>query len=274
MKKYLLLTNEELKRTAKPYLIVVAVLMLFEFILTAAVTKMHEVKIEAFMRENGVSMQEAVDAYGKSSFAQVVASGPFLLILGAGMMVILIGAFVIWYRDWFGKTNYIYRLLLLPGSRSSIYFAKLTTIVLLMFGFVTVQWLMFFVLTPLHDLLLPPELFEQVSIATMLERSGLMYLYDFYLPNFVLIYLFALLVIVFIFALVLIERSYRKGKKLIRIFLQFVILGAVYGVTLFAVDSDQLFANEKGMLVLAFTFLYLAFLVMVGLRTISKKITV
>ena len=54
----------------------------------------------------------------------------------------MIYVFFIWYRDWFGKSSFIYRLLMLPTKRIHIYFAKLTAIMFLVLGLIALQILL------------------------------------------------------------------------------------------------------------------------------------
>ena len=52
---------------------------------------------------------------------------------------ILVYAAVIWSREWSSKGSFIYRLLMLPGSRFGIYWAKLLTILVITFFLQAVQ---------------------------------------------------------------------------------------------------------------------------------------
>ena len=53
--------------------------------------------------------------------------------------MLMIYVFFIWYRDWFGKNTFIYRLLMLPTERITIYFSKLTAILFFVLGLVALQ---------------------------------------------------------------------------------------------------------------------------------------
>ena len=57
-----------------------------------------------------------------------------------GIVLVILYAIQIWYRDWFGESKYIYRLLLLPGSRAKIFFAKFTSLALVIISFIGLQW--------------------------------------------------------------------------------------------------------------------------------------
>ena len=50
------------------------------------------------------------------------------------IVALIFYCFIIWYRDWFGKNTFAYRLLMLPTSRLNLYIAKATTILLFILG--------------------------------------------------------------------------------------------------------------------------------------------
>ena len=39
-------------------------------------------------------------------------------------VVLIIYVFFIWYRDWFGKNTFIYRLFMLPTARINVYLQR------------------------------------------------------------------------------------------------------------------------------------------------------
>src|SRR5699024_2496402 len=47
--------------------------------------------------------------------------------------------FFVWYRDWFAKNTFIYRLLTLPTSRMNLFWSKLSVIMLTVLGLVSLQ---------------------------------------------------------------------------------------------------------------------------------------
>src|SRR5690606_30997651 len=57
----------------------------------------------------------------------------FAVPVGLSVAVLVIYAFLIWYRGWFGRSTFAYRLLSLPSERRNIYFAKLTAILTFVF---------------------------------------------------------------------------------------------------------------------------------------------
>src|SRR5699024_2551778 len=81
------------------------------------------------------------------SLIDVTYSIGFVAPIGIGVAALLFYMFFIWYRDWFARNAFIYRLLTLPTSRMNVYFAKLTTIILTVIGLVAYQIAVIKVLT-------------------------------------------------------------------------------------------------------------------------------
>ena len=156
MKKYLMLTNEEIKRSSKLYLIVVGALIVLELLSVVVKTMLYERSIETFMRMNQASELEAVNSYGTFSFAAATSIFDYIMMIGVAYILVL--ALQIWYREWIGESKHIYRLLLLPGSRVSIYFAKLTTVLLVTVSLIGLQWLTVVASYGLFDWLSPQHL--------------------------------------------------------------------------------------------------------------------
>lgn len=67
------------------------------------------------------------------------------LIIGGAAFALIIYAVFTWIREWYFQGSYIYRLLVLPGNRASIAFAKVTTIMILMAGLLILQLMIFYV---------------------------------------------------------------------------------------------------------------------------------
>jgi len=75
-----------------------------------------------------------------------------------GVAVIGIYIFFIWYREWFGKDTFVYRLLMLPQPRFHIYLAKGCAIVLFTFSLVAFQIVLIPLERWLFHLIVPEEM--------------------------------------------------------------------------------------------------------------------
>ena len=85
---------------------------------------------------------EFIEHYGKMSFLNFSQSAWFLGPIAVCGVTLIIYVFFIWYRDWFGKNTFSYRLLMLPTARINVYLAKATTILLYVLGLVALQLLL------------------------------------------------------------------------------------------------------------------------------------
>lgn len=129
-------------------------------------------------------------------------------------IVALIGyVFFIWYRDWIGKNSFAYRLLMLPGYRMNLFWAKLTTIMLLVLGLVACQIALIPLQIGLFNQMIPAELAITETTFDFIRHHEL---FRILIPptflEFVLYYGAGLLAVASAFTAVLFERSFRlKG---------------------------------------------------------------
>ncbi|OPH60364.1 hypothetical protein BC351_17865 [Paenibacillus ferrarius] len=128
-------------------------------------------------------------------------------------VTIFIYIFWTWYKEWLGKNTFAYRLLMLPTSRMNVYLAKLTAIVLYVWGFVALQFVLLPVQLALFNSLIPNEWRQPITIAELIGRNRFIHML---LPSdfieFVLYYGAGVMSVVILFTGILLERSYRlKG---------------------------------------------------------------
>ncbi len=65
MKQYIQLTNEEIKRSFKLYMIVVLAMVAIELVSVVAQVMLHEQNIKNFMENNRATLSEALQQIGK-----------------------------------------------------------------------------------------------------------------------------------------------------------------------------------------------------------------
>jgi len=187
------------------------------------------------MYKNQLSMSQYTEEYGIFSFDQFVGSEWFMLPIFFSIAVLTIYVFFIWYRDWFGKNTFIYRLLMLPTERITIYFSKLMTIMLLVLGLVTLQILLFPIEIQIINSNIPTDLQSHFSIYDFDSLEMLDWVYPNTLTEFFLIYGVGLTFVAVLFTAVLIERSYGlKG----------IFIAIVYGMLSFGVFIAPLLVNR------------------------------
>ena len=120
--------------------------------------------------------------------------------------------FVIWYREWFGKSTFIYRLLMLPTARITVYAAKLCTILIFTFGFLAWQVGLIYIEHITAKVLISNSLYSTESNFSAYLNEPLSIFIPTTLTEFILLYGFGAIIVVVLFTTILFERSYRwKG---------------------------------------------------------------
>ncbi|MBM7632176.1 hypothetical protein [Geomicrobium sediminis] len=153
---------------------------------------------------------DRISAYETYNFSIVLASDYYLFTVLIPTIVIFVYVAIIWYRDWLGKGTYMQRLLTLPIRRMIIFYAKLTTIVLVALLFIALHSL----LLPLQQLtfaaMLPDQFYSgNANVITLIQMSFLEVFYWHNLIDFIYVFLISITLISLMFTGVLIERAYR-----------------------------------------------------------------
>ncbi|PJO44805.1 hypothetical protein CWD94_04735 [Lysinibacillus xylanilyticus] len=235
MKNFFKLLNFEVNRFFKLYLTLIGLIIVSQFIGAIIVSKRYMNGADQVMYKNQLSMSQYTEEYGIFSFDQFVGSEWFMLPIFFSIAVLTIYVFFIWYRDWFGKNTFIYRLLMLPTERITIYFSKLMTIMLLVLGLVTLQILLFPIEIQIINSNIPTDLQSHFSIYDFDSLEMLDWVYPNTLTEFSLIYGVGLTFVAVLFTAVLIERSYGlKG----------IFIAIVYGMLSFGVFITPLLVNR------------------------------
>jgi hypothetical protein len=199
---------------------------------------------------------------------------PMFLCIG----VLALYVFIIWYRDWIGRSTFIYRLLMLPTARRNIYFAKITAFLLFVFGLISFQLILLPIQHFVFNLIVhADQRIDSHIVEAIISNQALAQLIPRQFEQFLYYYGFGTIVVLIIFTAVLLERSYGR-------------LGILYGVLYLAgwvllVVSTFLFLNtnerytylypyEIFTLMLILCILVVCISVWLGIRLIAKKITV
>lgn len=220
MSRYFKLVNMEINRFSK---------ILFGLIIGVFIIQVTGLIISAnsYMNEankslmNGVSKEIFIEEHGFFAMPNYMSStwfnAPIALCAGAIFLYI----FLIWYRDWTGKNTFIYRLLMIPTSRLTIYFSKLTALMLLIFLLVSVQLSFIPIESKILEWFISADYLKEMSTLDIMKKS----LYRIFLPltftEFILWYGAIFIALSLLFSAILLERSFKwKG----------IILTIMYGV--------------------------------------------
>jgi len=231
--KFLKLLNFELNRFSKFYYLLVAAIVLIQLSLAAYIVNDYMKMIKASLR-SGQTMPDFLESNGKISILNVTETDLFMVSVVLGVLVLGIYLFFIWYRDWFGKHTFIYRLLTLPASRMNMYFAKAAAILLMIFGLLAVQVFLLHVIALIIETWVPGNYRSEINFYHLLEASQLILVLPHSFIGLLCSYGAGLVVLFTLFTSILLERSYR---------LRGVILGGIYALIAILVFTIPLWYN-------------------------------
>lgn len=236
MKSYLKLVNFEFNRFAKIFAVLLGITLVVQIAGVIVLSKMYLNMANEKIYEELMPKAEFLSNYGEMSFLSVTRSvwflGPIALcIAGVGFYI-----FLIWYRDWFGKNTFIYRLLMLPTTRLNVFYAKITNILLATFGFVAFQLILIPIETTVFKWMLPKEFRVDMNVKEIVSSMPeLNILFPNSFLECILYYGAGLMVVSILFTAILFERSFRwKG----------IFVGILYSLVAVAVFMSPLLLQE------------------------------
>jgi len=167
------------------------------------------------MKENltNKSIQEIYNSVGSFNFGNLITDIT-TIIFNLGISLCLIYSFVIWARDFNGKSKSIYTLLTLPSDRMKIYFSKLLNILCLIYMYI----ISFVVTLFINYKILPKHMLGKVSEMGFVQDTsyalGKLLPYNFI--DFIGIYVFLIIsIICTIFTFILINKCSNKPNRVI-----------------------------------------------------------
>lgn len=213
MKNYLKLVHFEVNRFFKLYLIVVGLVIVSQLVGAVVESKEYlKTMKRTMLREQFTFNEYLQEGYQADPFVQFLHSGWVVLSVFLCVIILMLYVFFIWYRDWFAKNTFIYRLLTLPTSRLTIYFAKLSAIMLFVFGFIALQIILFQIELQLVKGIVPAEYRVEFLFVDPYYLGNLDVLFPSTIIEFILFYGIGLLFVAVLFTAILFERSFRlKG---------------------------------------------------------------
>ncbi|MFB7138079.1 hypothetical protein ACFCYN_00295 [Gottfriedia sp. NPDC056225] len=227
MNRYLKLVNFEVNRFFKLYIGLLIVIAISQFVSLFLVKSTY---MQAANDANYASSMKATEAFissnGLLNFNHVANHplfiGPILICIALMMLYV----FLIWYRDYFGKNTFIYRLFMLPTSRMTIYFAKATTILIMVLSLLAFQLILLPIEIHVFQNIVPSELLGKMSTVDLFMSPTI---FTMILPSnfvdFIFRYLIGMGLVFTLFTFILLERSYRWKGILFGILYVIVIVG-------------------------------------------------
>lgn len=277
MMRYMKLVNFEINRFSKIYFSLLLITILSQF---AGVI----IKVKGFMNNADQTMLEEnmteaayLKMFGGIDFNLISGSLWFLGPIALCAVALIFYIFLIWYRDWFGKNTFIYRLLMLPTTRLSLFLSKATAIFLLVLGLIALQLIILPMENALFNSMVPEAyLYTKMSTMFIIESSPLL---GFIIPGsftqFLLSYGIGLMIMLVLFTAIMLERSYRiKGIVLGIVYC--VLVGALFISPLLIDDANgiSLFPSEIFRMLTALGFIITAVSIWLGSWLLKKRVTV
>ncbi|WP_419883271.1 hypothetical protein ACN6MY_06705 [Peribacillus sp. B-H-3] len=277
MKKYAKLVNFEVNRFGKMYLALLLITVLSQFIGVIVHSNSYMSNAHQDMQQQSLTEAQYLSNFGPTSFLDIMNSFWFLGPIALSAIGLILYIFLIWYRDWFGKNTFIYRLLMLPTSRLNVYLAKATAIFLMVLGLTALQLL----ILPLENelfLQLVPEHFRSVfQISTLIEGNQVLnVIIPRNFPQFILSYGIGFMCVFALFTAIMFERSYRIKGVFFGI-LYFAASLAVFLSPLLLIgftDSVYLYPMELAGLELILGLFVIGASIAIGKFLINRKVTV
>lgn len=237
MNRFIKLVNFEINRFIKLYIGLLVLTAISQFV-SIFVTKSDYLNQaeQAKYASSSKALEEFISSYGSISFHHVTNNIFFVAPIAICVALMLLYIFMIWYRDYFGKNTFIYRLFMVPTSRMTIYFAKACTILIMILSLIAYQFILLPIEITVFENSVPSELLSKVNTVDLILNNML---FSTVLPGnfiqFLLSYGVGLVLIFAIFTVILLERSFRwKG----------IVLGILYAIFNVVVLISPILINE------------------------------
>lgn len=236
MRNFMKLLNFELDRFIKIYGSLIAIVITSQIVGVIVLSRKYVSLSREAIYDQGMSQSEFLEMYDPFSFIDVIGSPWFMGPIALSAAGLIFYSFLIWYRDWFGKNTFIYRLLMLPTNRLNIFLAKILSIMLMVFGLISIQLGLLVIESKILKWIVPKTFRLDFNIPDIIMHSNyLQILIPQTFTEFILYYGLGFIAVSTLFTGILFERSYRlKG----------VILGAVYAAIVSGLLVLPLFIEE------------------------------
>lgn len=277
---YLKLVNFELGRFIKIYFVLMGITIVSQLTGTVLRAKEYLSHLNEEIVFNGLTTESFVDQYGQMSLLNLQSSPWFNLPILFAAATLILYCFFIWYRDWFGKNTFIYRLLMLPTARINIYLSKATAIFLMVLGLVALQVILLIVEGNILKWMVPANVRLDLTVMDFLiSTAGNMHMTILIPPSFtqfLIHYAIGFMVVFVVFTSILFERSFRlKGifYGILYAILAFTILFLPFVIEII-IGKNYLFPIELMIVELILWAIVTAMSIWVSHYLLNKKITV
>lgn len=278
MKNFLKLLNFELNRFSKLYFLLLAVIFTIQLgsVLFQVFSYMTLVKAET--KSGRMTPEQFLYEYYPFSLVDVIMTRGFLIPIVVGVVGLIFYVFFIWYRDWFARNTFIYRLLMLPTSRMNIFYAKLTTIMLTVLTTVALQLIFLAIYKQIVEWFVPVVYREDLTVTLVAATSHyLTTIIPSSVGMFIVAYGLGLAAVIVIFTAILFERSFQLlgiVYGLIYVAFTFGLFIMPFMIQFIIFDTLYLYADEMFYLMTAIVIGIIVISLFVSRYLLNKKVTV
>lgn len=271
---YVKLVNFEVQRFFKLFSVVALIIALMQIGGAIYRASTFETYAETIMRQQQIDLATFLQQYGPLTLPQFLTSSIVELSIMLGIVVIVIYTFFIWYRDWLGKSSFIYRLLMLPSTRLHIFTAKLTTILLFVLGLISLQRILITINDVIMYNVLPAPLYERENIAYVYSHDVLAILMPHTWVEGLFIYGFGIAAVTVIFTAILCERSFGLIGIVAGIVYSVAMLVVLLSPTMIPALTMMLYPHEQYMCLIAVAVLVALVSSTISYYLLTRKMTV
>ncbi|MFB9328447.1 hypothetical protein ACFFSY_21150 [Paenibacillus aurantiacus] len=214
------------------------------------------------------------------SYAEAIYRAQFFYSTPVIAVICSLGIYIlfIWYRDWLGRNTFIYRLLILPSARSSIYLSKLSAFLVFVFAALAFQALALAIGSLIFGAVVPGDRQADSYFVDIVDATRVLeYLMPKKLADFALNYGLGIVAVLVVFTAIIIERSYRwPGIAYALGYLLACTAAAVIPILWMGMyrEGAYLYKEEIVSIELAILFVIAGLSVWLGCRLLRRKITV
>ena len=278
MKNFMKLTNFEVNRFSKIYFALLAITLVLQFVGVFMGIHKYESNYNEVMRVDNLTDATYIEQYGAMNFNhQVTFSYWFAGSIALCAVALIFYIFLIWYRDWFGKNTFIYRLLMLPASRLTIFTSKAAAIFLMVLGLIAFQLILLPFENALFNRLAMENLMGVKMTLPMIVTSDefLAFVIPTTFPQFLISYGIGLMAMLVLFCGIMFERSYR-WKGIILAVLYCIVAGLVFlsPILITTNETFYLYPGEIFASLIIIGFIVAGFSLWLGTWLLKNRVTV
>lgn len=276
MKSFWKLVDFELSRFSRIYVVLIGMTVVLQLMATIIISKLYLDHFDYALHFEELTIGQFIEQYGKMSLEQVTSSMWFNIPIIFSIVALIFYCFFIWYRDWFGKNTFIYRLLMLPTPRINLYFSKAAAIFLMVLGLVAMQVILLIIQGNILKWLVPANLRIDYSVMELIGDSvgnyHLAVIIPYSFTQFLTHYGLGFMAVFILFTAILFERSYRlKG---IFLGIGYAIVAIAIFLSPYFIAGDFLYPEELFIVGLVLWALVTGMSIWIGNYLLNKKITV